>query len=349
MTRTATRTTSTATAVSTPAPRLYVAATGGTLVGHHPMTRRPTTRSAAPASRPTTAPATSRSSPRPTGRTRCCLRQAPTRVSVSAFGYFGAIDPGVSIATDATTTHDVNLAQLPRFTVSGTITSAESGVPLPDVSRAGRRHARRSGHQQRGRHYSLVLPIGTFTLSASADGCTETGTAEIVSAGDDVNQPFALFRKLDDFGHACSPIAPRLGGRAWPDRAARRRRRGPPADCPSRSRSTASPTRRLYLSSNGNRELPRSRRIDSTSSRRRSLRRPTPNAAIYPFWAGPRSSTTTPRASITASSATPRTARSSSNTTHPGPRLDRDARRRGQALGERHHRSPLRQQPGQPR
>ncbi len=53
----------------------------------------------------------------------------------------------------------------------------------------------------------MTLPIGTFTLSASGNGCTETGTADIVSAGDDVVQDFALFRKLDNFGHACSPIA----------------------------------------------------------------------------------------------------------------------------------------------
>ena len=128
-------------------------------------------------------------------------------VSAAAFGYFGSVVPSVVIVTDETTTQSLALEPLPRFTVSGTVSSAENGSPIPDVTvRAVGTPVAPDTTDSAG-HYSLELPIGTFTLSASADGCTETGSAEITSAGDDVTQDFALFRKLDDFGHACAPTA----------------------------------------------------------------------------------------------------------------------------------------------
>ncbi len=128
-------------------------------------------------------------------------------VSAAAFGYFGAVVPSVVIVTDEVTDQDIGLDPLPLFTVSGTVSSAENGSPIPDVTvRAVGTPVDPVTTNSAGQ-YSLVLPIGTFTLSASADGCTETGIAEITSAGEDVTQDFALFRKLDDFGHACAPTA----------------------------------------------------------------------------------------------------------------------------------------------
>ena len=54
--------------------------------------------------------------------------------------------------------------------------------------------------------YSLELPIGDYTLRASAGGCTEIVTVDI-SLTEDLTQDFSLFRKLDDFGHGCRQIA----------------------------------------------------------------------------------------------------------------------------------------------
>jgi subtilisin family serine protease len=128
-------------------------------------------------------------------------------VSASSFGYFGAVVPSVTVITDEITDQPFALDALPRFKVSGTVKSAENGAPIADVTvRAVGTPVDPVTTDAAGK-YSLTLPIGTFTLSASADGCTETGSAEITSAADDVTQDFALFRKLDDFGHACAPTA----------------------------------------------------------------------------------------------------------------------------------------------
>ena len=128
-------------------------------------------------------------------------------VSAASFGYFGAVVPNVVIVTDEITDQDLGLDPLPRFTVSGTVSSAENGSPIPDVTVRAVGTPVDPVTTNAAGQYSLELPIGTFELSASADGCTETGSAEITSAGDDVTQDFALFRKLDDFGHACAPVA----------------------------------------------------------------------------------------------------------------------------------------------
>ncbi len=128
-------------------------------------------------------------------------------VNAASFGYFGSTVPNVVVVTDETTDRDFALDPLPRFTVSGTVTSAENGSPIADVTIAAVGTPVDAVTTNAAGHYSLNLPIGTFTISASADGCTETGSAEITSAADDVTQDFALFRKLDDFGHACAPIA----------------------------------------------------------------------------------------------------------------------------------------------
>ena len=72
-------------------------------------------------------------------------------VNAASFGYFGAVVPNVVIVTDETTDQDFGLDPLPRFTVSGTVTSAENGSPIPDVTVTRRRHARRRRHDERRR------------------------------------------------------------------------------------------------------------------------------------------------------------------------------------------------------
>ena len=54
--------------------------------------------------------------------------------------------------------------------------------------------------------YSLVLPIGDYTLHAASGGCTEQGEADISLVDQNITQDFSLFRKLDDFGHGCRPV-----------------------------------------------------------------------------------------------------------------------------------------------
>jgi subtilisin family serine protease len=128
-------------------------------------------------------------------------------VSATAFGYFASTPSAVVIETDQTTTENIALQLLPRFTLSGTVTAAEDGSPLADVSVRAVGTPVAPVTTNGAGAYSLELPIGTYTIRASADGCTETGTADISSDGPDVTQDFVLFRKLDDFGHACAPTA----------------------------------------------------------------------------------------------------------------------------------------------
>lgn len=128
-------------------------------------------------------------------------------VAAAAFGYQPAAVLGVVIETDVTTTQDLALDALPRFTVSGTVTSAENGSPFAGASIKARGTPVQPAVSDASGNYVLILPIGTYSLEATADGCTDTGMADIESFADDVDADFALTRKIDAFGHACRAIA----------------------------------------------------------------------------------------------------------------------------------------------
>jgi subtilisin family serine protease len=130
-------------------------------------------------------------------------------VSVDAFGYAPAVVTGVEIVTDQTTTQNFALTPLPRFTVSGTVRTAEDGTPIEGASVVALGTPVPAAITGADGTYSLRLPIGSYTLRASAGGCTGSELAEISSTTEDetVIQDFALARKLDDFGHGCRPIA----------------------------------------------------------------------------------------------------------------------------------------------
>jgi subtilisin family serine protease len=128
-------------------------------------------------------------------------------VSVTAFGYFGDVAGGVTIATDETTTRDFSLALLPRFHVTGHVTGAEDGSPLESATVTAVGTPVPGATTDAAGSYDLELPVGSYTLRAQAGGCTDSLDADVASAGDDAVQDFALSRKLDDFGHGCAPIA----------------------------------------------------------------------------------------------------------------------------------------------
>ena len=128
-------------------------------------------------------------------------------VSVTAFGYFGDTAAGVSVETDQTTTQDFSLALLPRFHVRGHVTASEDGSPIEDATVTAVGTPVTGATTDATGAYDLELPVGSYTLRAQAGGCTDSLDADVVSAGDDQVQDFALSRKLDDFGHGCRPIA----------------------------------------------------------------------------------------------------------------------------------------------
>ena len=127
-------------------------------------------------------------------------------VTATAFGYGPSITPGVQVDTDTTTDLDIALNALPKFHVTGTVSAAEDGSPIEGASVVALGTPVPAAKTNAAGHYDLLLPIGTYTLRASAGGCTEIGSAEVTLSDSDVVLGFSLFRKLDDFGHGCRPI-----------------------------------------------------------------------------------------------------------------------------------------------
>jgi subtilisin family serine protease len=127
-------------------------------------------------------------------------------VTASAFGYASAITPGVVIVTDGTTDQDFALVALPRFHVNGHVTASEDGSPIEGASILAIGTPVPAARTDAAGAYSLELPIGDYTLRASAGGCTEVATADVSLTDADITQDFSLFRKLDDFGHGCRAI-----------------------------------------------------------------------------------------------------------------------------------------------
>jgi subtilisin family serine protease len=126
--------------------------------------------------------------------------------TADAFGYRQQIESGIVIVTDVTTTRDFALEALPRFNVTGTVRAAENLAAIRDATVVAVGTPVAPAITDAAGHYSLTLPVGNYTLRASAGGCTEVGFADISVEDHDVIQNFSLFRKLDDFGHGCRPI-----------------------------------------------------------------------------------------------------------------------------------------------
>ena len=129
-------------------------------------------------------------------------------VTAQAFGYALALNVDVEVVTDETTTSDFALTALPRFDISGIVRAAEDESPIEGASVVALGTPVAPAITDATGAYSLTLPIGTWTIRASAGGCTENVIQEGVELVDhDISLDFALGRKLDDFGHGCRPIA----------------------------------------------------------------------------------------------------------------------------------------------
>ena len=128
-------------------------------------------------------------------------------VTAVAFGYEPSIAPGVEVATDQTTDQDFALDPLPHFTVSGHVTASEDGSPIEGATVHALGTPVPPATTDASGAYSLELPVGDYTLRANGGGCTEVATADINLVDADITQDFSLFRKLDNFGHGCRPIA----------------------------------------------------------------------------------------------------------------------------------------------
>ena len=128
-------------------------------------------------------------------------------VSGVAFGYAQSSAVEVVIETDLTTNQDLQLDALPRFDVTGVVTAASDGGPIENASVKAIGTPVDAAVTDASGTYTLNLPIGSYTLRATAGGCTDFGFAEVELVDSDVVADFVLARKIDDFGHGCSPIA----------------------------------------------------------------------------------------------------------------------------------------------
>jgi carboxypeptidase family protein len=95
----------------------------------------------------------------------------------------------------------------PRFTVRGTVRAAEDGRPMKRVKVVALGTPIHPVFTNDAGRYALTLPVGSYTLRAAGGGCTEVGLADVTVKDHDATRNFRLFRKLDDFGHGCRPIA----------------------------------------------------------------------------------------------------------------------------------------------
>ena len=100
-------------------------------------------------------------------------------VTATAFGYAPKIASGVTIVKDQTTDQDFQLDALPRFTVSGHVRASEDGSPIADAQVRAIGTPVPPATTNAAGAYSLVLPIGDYTLHAASGGCTEQGEADI--------------------------------------------------------------------------------------------------------------------------------------------------------------------------
>ena len=198
-----------------------------------------------------------------------------------AFGYAQSAAVEAVIETDLTTVQDLQLDALPRFDVFGVVTSASDGEPIENAGVKAIGTPVDPAITDATGAYTLNLPIGAYTLRASAGGCTDFGSAEVELVDGDVEVDFSLARKIDDFGHACAPIGfdweeglpeSPLFGDDWVGRITL------PFDFPFYGASYS----RLFLSDNGylnfleaDRFNPFPIEIPSESD---------PNAAIYALW-----------------------------------------------------------------
>ena len=124
-------------------------ATGGTLSGTV-TARRPTSRRRREGDRRRRDPDFPVNDRRPTATTRCSFAAGVYGVTVTAFGYFGSVNARRHDRDRPDDHHDVEPRRCCRASRSpGTVTAAENGGPLPDVSVRAVGTPVAAGHDQR--------------------------------------------------------------------------------------------------------------------------------------------------------------------------------------------------------
>jgi uncharacterized repeat protein (TIGR01451 family) len=114
------------------------------------------------------------------------------QVSASAFGYYSTTVEGVTAATGLTTTVNLTLTAMPTGTLCGLVEELGTNLPIPGaVVRVD--GSTISGTTNTTGIYSLTLPIGTYSITASASGHLERIQADVmISPGETTEVNFLL-------------------------------------------------------------------------------------------------------------------------------------------------------------
>ena len=88
-------------------------------------------------------------------------------VTASAYGYLPETVTGIQVVTETVTTADLYLETAPTYLVSGTVIEAGTGLPLLAQIRA--LPTMPVWTDPATGHYSLTLPLGTYTLEVTAE------------------------------------------------------------------------------------------------------------------------------------------------------------------------------------
>ncbi|NND02817.1 MAG: S8 family serine peptidase, partial [Acidimicrobiia bacterium] len=201
-------------------------------------------------------------------------------VEASGFGYATGTAGGIEILTDETTTQDFSLVSLPRVTVSGTVMTAEAGIPVPGATVEALGVPVAPVTADGAGAYSMVLPIGTYSIKASNGGCIFAAT-DSVTLEEDTTHDFKLVSKIDGFGHGCTPSP-----QAWVDVSGKLNLKGDdrfatvrlPFDFPFYGESY----RTMYVTTNGYMSFERPEFAQFFGDQIPTSN--TPNNAIYPLW-----------------------------------------------------------------
>src|SRR5690606_33014628 len=123
-------------------------------------------------------------------------------LTASAFGF--VTETGTASVTEAaTTTVDFDLAEAPKYTVSGAVTNARTNAPVAGttVRLSPGNLSATSGAD--GKYSFAGVPEGTYTISTDGSGCAESTSAELVVSGNKTHNVKVVF-SYDDFGYFCA-------------------------------------------------------------------------------------------------------------------------------------------------
>ncbi|MCB9136352.1 MAG: M28 family peptidase [Anaerolineales bacterium] len=111
-------------------------------------------------------------------------------VTASAYGYLPTTLSGVTIVTDTVTTADLQLATAPTYVVSGYVLETGTGNPLLAQVEVLDAPAPAVWSDPATGYYSITLPLGVYTLQATAE--SHHNDQHSVSVNQNLTQDFSL-------------------------------------------------------------------------------------------------------------------------------------------------------------